>query len=423
MIESDTKTKNSKKETMTVYSYKATDQNGKYVEGDINAPDYKDAIQQIRKLNYFPVKVSEGKNFSTLASFMDLSFPDLRSAVSTQELLAVTQQLATLVDSGLTLDDALATLIKVAETEKIKVIFSDIRNKVHAGSDFADALAEHPKIFSNLYVNMIRAGEAGGILSESLSRLSLFMEKSVELKNNIRSAMVYPTILTFVGGAAVAILITFVIPQFSRLFEEMGAALPLPTQIMLGISSLIINYWPALILGTVGFFSAVSFYIQTNKGRLKWDGILLKLPLFGPLIRKIEMSRFSLTMATLLKSGIPILQAMEIVQSILINRVIADSVIPLKQALKRGKGLSGPLQEAEVFPPMAVHMITVGETSGALDEMLIKVSKTYDKEVEQSIKQLISLIEPMMILIMAVIIGFIVVSMLLAIFSANDISF
>ena len=294
---------------------------------------------------------------------------------------------------------------------------------MHAGSTFADALSGHPKIFSNLYVNMIRAGEAGGILSESLSRLSLFMEKSVELKNSIRSAMVYPAILTLIGGMAVIILITFVIPQFSRLFEEMGAALPLPTQIMLGISSLIINYWPILILGTVSFFVTASFYIKTNKGRLKWDSFLLMLPIYGPLIRKIEVSRFSLTMATLLKSGVPILQAMGIVQSILINRVIADSVIPLKQALKRGKGLSGPLQEAKVFPPMAVHMITVGETSGALDEMLIKVSKTYDKEVEQSIKQLISLIEPMMILIMAVIIGFIVVSMLLAIFSANDINF
>ena len=408
---------------MTVYSYKATDQNGKYVEGDINAPDYKDAIQQIRRLNYFPVKVSEGKSFSTLSSVMSLSYSSWRSRIPTQELMTLTQQLATLVDSGLTLDDALATLIKVAETEKIKVIFSDIRKKVHAGSSFADALAEHPKTFSNLYINMIRAGEAGGILSESLSRLSLFMEKSVELKNSIRSAMVYPTILTFIGGTAVIILITFVIPQFSRLFEEMGAALPLPTQIMLGISSLIINYWPLLILGIIGLFAAITLYIKTNKGRLKWDGMLLKLPLFGALIRKIEVSRFSLTMATLLKSGVPILQAMGIVQSILINRVIADSVIPLKQALKRGKGLSGPLQEAEVFPPMAVHMITVGETSGALDEMLTKVSKTYDKEVEQSIKQLISLIEPMMILIMAVIIGFIVVSMLLAIFSANDINF
>ena len=408
---------------MTVYYYKATDQNGKYVEGDISAPDYRGAVQKIRKLNYFPVKVSEEKKSSKLSAGMRLSLPIWGSPIPIKELMTLTQQLATLVNAGLTLDDSLSTLIKLAETGNIKSILSGIRKKVHGGSSFADALAEHPKVFSKLYVNMIRAGEAGGILGETLSRLAMFMEKSVELKNSIRSAMVYPAILTFVGGTAVIILITFVIPQFSKLFEEMGAALPLPTQIMLGISSTIINYWPALILGTLGSISAFTFYIGTNKGRLIWDEILLKLPLFGPLIRKIEVSRFSLTMATLLKSGVPILQAMGIVQSIMINRVIADSVINLRQALKRGKGLSGPLEEAGIFPPMAVHMITVGETSGSLDEMLTKVSKTYDKEVEQSIKQVISLIEPMMILLMALIIGFIVISMLLAIFSANDISF
>ena len=408
---------------MTVYIYKATDKNGTYVEGNISASDYKGAIQQIRKLNYFPVKVSEGKGSSKFSSGMALSMPSWGSPIPLKDLMTLTQQLATLVDSGLTLDDGLATLIKLSETEKIRSVLTDVRKQVHAGSSFADALAEHPKVFSKLYVNMIRAGEAGGILGETLSRLALFMEKSVELKNSIRSAMVYPAILTLVGGTAVIILITFVIPQFSKLFEEMGAALPLPTQIMLGLSSLIINYWPALILAITGFIAAFTFYIKTNNGRLKWDGILLKLPLFGPLIQKIEVSRFSLTLATLLKSGVPILQAMGIVQSILINRVVSDSIVVLQQALKKGNGLSGPLQKAGIFPPMAVHMITVGETSGALDEMLTKVSKTYDKEVEQSIKQVISLIEPMMILLMAVIIGFIVVSMLLAIFSANDIAF
>ena len=408
---------------MTVYIYKAKDKNGTYVEGNISASDYKGAIQQIRKLNYFPVKVSEGKGSSKLSSGMALSMPSWGSPIPLKDLMTLTQQLATLVDSGLTLDDGLATLIKLSETEKIRSVLADVRKQVHAGSSFADALAEHPKVFSKLYVNMIRAGEAGGILGETLSRLALFMEKSVELKNSIRSAMVYPAILTLVGGTAVIILITFVIPQFSKLFEEMGAALPLPTQIMLGLSSLIINYWPALILATAGFVAAFTFYIKTNNGRLKWDGMLLKLPLFGPLIQKIEVSRFSLTLATLLKSGVPILQAMGIVQSILINRVVSDSIVVLQQALKKGNGLSGPLQKAGIFPPMAVHMITVGETSGALDEMLTKVSKTYDKEVEQSIKQVIALIEPMMILLMAVIIGFIVVSMLLAIFSANDIAF
>jgi len=408
---------------MTVYTYKATDKNGKYVEGDISASDYKAAIQQIRKLNYFPVKVSEGKGSSKFSFGMTLSRPSWGSPIPLKDLMTLTQQLATLVDSGLTLDDGLSTLVKLSETEKTRSVLADIRKQVHAGSSFADALAEHPKVFSKLYVNMIRAGEAGGILGEALSRLALFMEKSVELKNSIRSAMVYPAILTLVGGTAVIVLITFVIPQFSKLFEEMGAALPIPTQIMLGLSSLIIDYWPALILGFTGFIAAFNLYLRTNSGRLKWDGMLLKLPLFGPLIQKIEVSRFSLTLATLLKSGVPILQAMGIVRSILINRVISDSIIVIQQALKKGQGLSGPLQKAGVFPPMAVHMITVGETSGALDKMLTKVSNTYDKEVEQSIKQVISLIEPMMILFMAVVIGFIVVSMLLAIFSANDIAF
>ena len=257
--------------------------------------------------------------------------------------------------------------VKLAETEKIRFILSDIRKRVHAGTSFADALAEHPDVFSKLYINMVRAGEAGGMIGEALSRLETFLEKSVTLKSNIRSAMVYPIILFMVGASAVVILITFVVPQFAKLFEDMGAALPLPTQILMSISALIIKYWPALLLTILVGAGAFKFQIKTNKGRLWWDGLLLKLPLIGSLIRKIEVSRFSLTMATLLKSGVPVLQAMGIVQSILINRVISDAVGNLRQSLKRGKGLSGPLQEAGVFPPMAVQMITVGEASGSLD--------------------------------------------------------
>lgn len=408
---------------MTVYSYKATDKSGKFIEGDIDAPDYQAAIEQIRQLNYFPVKVAEGKSASKLSPGLKISLPRFGSAVSTKDLMTITQQLATLVDSGLTLDDGLSTLVKLAETDKIRFILSDVRKRVHAGSSFADALAEHPDVFSKLYINMVRAGEAGGLIGEALSRLEEFLEKSVELRSNIRSAMIYPAILFMVGASAVVILITFVVPQFAKLFEDMGAALPLPTKILMGASALITNYWPALLFAMLGGAGAFKFYTKTDKGRLWWDGLLLKLPLVGSLIRKIEVSRFSLTMATLLKSGVPVLQAMGIVQSILINRVISDAVGTLRQALKRGKGLSGPLQEAEVFPPMAVQMITVGETSGSLDNMLTRVSHTYDKEVEQAIKQLISMIEPVMILFIALVIGFIVVSMLLAIIGANDIVF
>jgi general secretion pathway protein F len=408
---------------MTVYSYKATDKSGKFIEGNIDVPDYQAAIEHIRQLNYFPVKVAEGKSASKISAGMKLSLPKFGSTVSTKDLMTITQQLATLVDSGLTLDDGLSTLVKLAETEKIRFILSDIRQQVHAGTSFADALAKHPDVFSKLYINMVRAGEAGGMVGEALSRLEIFLEKSVTLKSNIQSAMIYPAILFMVGASAVVILITFVVPQFAKLFEDMGAALPLPTQILMGASSLIINFWPALFIALLAGTVAFKFYTKTSKGRVWWDGLLLKLPLVGPLIRKIEVSRFSLTMATLLKSGVPVLQAMGIVQSILINRVISDAIANLRQALKRGKGLSGPLQEAEIFPPMAVQMITVGEASGSLDDMLTRVSHTYDKEVEQAIKQLISMIEPFMILFIALVIGFIVISMLLAIIGANDIVF
>ena len=323
---------------MTIYSYKATDNNGEFTEGTIDAPDYQAAIEQIRQLNYFPVKVAEGKNTSKLSAGIKIPFPSFGSTVSTKELMKITQQLATLVDSGLTLDDGLSTLVKLAETEKIRSILSDIRKRVHAGTSFADALAEHPDVFSKLYINMVRAGEAGGMVGEALSRLESFLEKSVTLKSNIRSAMVYPVILFMVGASAVVILITFVVPQFAKLFEDMGAALPLPTQILMSVSALIIEYWPVLLLVILVGAGIFKLQTKTNRGQRWRDGLLLKLPLIGSLIRKIEVSRFSLTMATLLKSGVPVLQAMEIVQSILINRVISDAIGNLRQALKRGKG-------------------------------------------------------------------------------------
>jgi len=381
------------------------------------------AVKQIQKLNYFPIKVTEGKPGSGFSLGNKLSWTDFFGQVSQKELLTFTQQLSTLVGAGITLDGSLSSLTKLTEKENLKEILADIQKRVHGGSSFAEALAEHPKTFSKLYVNMIRAGEEGGVLTASLDRLAKFMEKSEDLKNNIRSALVYPAILALVGGAAVVVLITVVIPRFSVLFEDMGTALPLPTKLMLGLSAVVSNYWWLLlilfVLMTAGFLS----YIKTEQGKYRWDSLVLKLPLFGTLVQKIEVSRFSLTLSTLLKSGVPVLHALGIVKTILSNSVVVAAMSPLQAGLKSGKGLSGPLKQSGIFPPMAVHMITVGESSGTLDDMLNKVSETYDKEVELAIKQLISLIEPMMILLMALIIGFIVISMLLAIFSINDISF
>lgn len=408
---------------MTVFVYKATDQNGQIVEGDLEAPDYHVAVKQIQKLNYFPIKVTEGKSRSGFSLGNKLSWTDFFGQVSQKELLILTQQLSTLVGAGITLDSSLSSLTKLADKENLKEILADIQKRVHGGSSFAEALSEHPKTFSKLYVNMIRAGEEGGVLTSSLDRLAKFMEKSEDLKNNIRAAMAYPTVLGLVGGSAVIVLFTVVIPKFSTLFEDMGTALPLPTKLMLGMSSLFTNYWWLLLILFILTVAGFLYYIKTESGRYRWDAFVLKLPLFGVLVQKIEVSRFSLTLSTLLKSGVPVLHALGIVKSILSNRVIVAAMNPLQAGLKSGKGLSGPLQQSGIFPPMAVHMITVGETSGTLDDMLTRVSETYDKEVEISIKQIISLIEPMMILLMAVVIGFIVISMLMAIFSINEMSF
>lgn len=408
---------------MAVFTYKATDQKGKFVEGNVDAPDYHVAVKRIQQLNYFPIQVSESKSKKFGVGKINLPGVEFFNKIPQKEILGLTQQLSTLVGSGITLDSSLSSLAKLNENPKVRQILSDVQRRVYQGGSFAEALSEHPRAFSKLYVNMVRAGEEGGVLTTCMDRLAQHMEKSENLKSSIRTAMIYPAVLTLVGGSAVVFLVTVVIPRFSKIFEDMGKALPLPTKIILGLSAVVTSYWWMILLvfalATVGLI----YYLKTETGRFQWDSLLLKLPLFGSLVRKIEVSRFSLTLSTLLKSGVPVLHALGIVKSILGNSVIVTAMTPLMTSLKNGKGLSGSLDQSGVFPPMAVHMIAVGEASGNLDEMLEKVSNTYDKEVEIALKQVISLIEPMMILVMALIIGFIVVSMLMAILSVNELAF
>lgn len=404
---------------MTVYFYQATDKNGKFIEGDLDAPDYRMAIAKIRSLNYFPVHVWEEKPKKNIS----LKIPDFGflPQVPQKELLNFTQQLATLVNSGLTLDKSLSMLVQLTEKEKTREILADIHDRVHAGNTFSASLAEYPRVFSKLYTNMVRAGEAGGVLGSVLSRLTDFLEKSEELKGNIRSAMIYPILLVLVGGSAVVVLMTVVIPKFASIFGDMGRTLPLSTQFLLSTSSFLASYWWALLLLFTAGIATLMVYLKTEAGKYRWDDLALKLPLFGSLIRKIEVSRFSRTMSTLLTSGVPVLQSLFITRTILSNSVIAKAMDRLYDGLKGGKGISEPLGKLSVFPPLAVHMITVGEETGTMDEMLAKISVAYDKEVERSIKQLISLIEPFMILLMGGIVGFIVISMLMAIFSINEV--
>ncbi len=408
---------------MTVFFYKATDKSGKYIEGDVDAPDYRAAVQHVRRLNYFPIKISQDRPRKALASDWQIPGLGFFSRVTQKDLLTVTQQLATLIDAGITLDSSLSNVAQLADKPRVREVLNDVQKRVHSGSSFAEALAEHPRVFSRLYINMVRAGETGGVLSASLARLAGFMERSEDLKSSIRSAMVYPAILVLVGGGAVVFLFAVVIPQFDQLFQELGQALPWSTQLMLWFSEGVTNYWWLLLFLLIMAFTAFRFYVNSDKGGKQWDRLMLKTPLLGSLIQKIEVSRFSFTLATLLKSGIPVLEAVTLVKTILTNRVLVASMDQLHEGLKGGKGLTVPLQQANVFPSLAIHMITVGETSGSLDTILEKMAKTYDKEVEVALKRMLSLVEPAMILIMAVLIGFIVISMLMGIFSVNEVSF
>jgi general secretion pathway protein F len=334
-----------------------------------------------------------------------------------------TQDLATLLEAGLPVDKALSILTEVVEKEKFKEIVRDILKSVEGGSYLSDALGKYPKVFSRFYVNMIRAGEAGGVLESVLSRLGVFMETSQDLKEYIISAMVYPLFLVLVGGLSIIILLTFVIPKFSVIFSDLGAAVPVSTQILLSLSSLIRSYWWVVLLVVAGVYYVYSRYSKTPDGKFNLDKRKIQLPVFGDLIKKIEVARFSRTLGTLIQSGVPILQSLSLVKDIIGNEVIAESLNEIRDRVQKGDRLSKSLNDTGLFPSLAIQMITVGEETGKLDKMLLKVAQNYEKVVKAMIKRLISFLEPAMILVMGILVGFIVISMLMAIFSMNELPF
>ncbi|MBI3582654.1 MAG: type II secretion system inner membrane protein GspF [Nitrospinae bacterium] len=408
---------------MPVFVYQATDRTGKLVEGTIEAKDESLVVNRLHGLQLFPIKV-EKEGVSQKSQIFNLQFSifSFFTGVSRKELMSFTQQLATLSNSGLPLDRSLSILTELQEGKRFKSILDNVQKNVHSGSTFADALSKHPRVFSKLYVSMVKAGEEGGVLEAILLRLAQFLESSEQLKDNIRSALVYPTLLTIIGGGAVTILLTFVIPKFAKIFSDMGQAMPISTQILLNVSFFVTNYWWLIILGFVFIGIFIRGYLNTEEGKFKWDSAKLKMPLIGSLQRKIEVSRFARTLGTLVRSGVPILQSLFITKDTITNSVVAKAMEGIHKRIKEGGGISDPLRESMVFPQLAIHMIKVGEETGKLEDMLIKVADTFDTEVQSSVKSLISLLEPMMILLMGLIVGFIVISMLMAIFSINDIS-
>jgi general secretion pathway protein F len=407
---------------MPVYSYKATDTFGKIVKGSLEASDEKGVAVRLQDMGYIPIRISEsGKNTGNLD--VNVNILSIFKRISAKDVMLFTQDLSALLKAGLPVDKALSMLITVSENIKFQDVIREILKSVESGTYLSDAMAKYPNLFSNFYVNMVRAGEAGGVLEAVLERLGIFLESSQDLKDYIKSALIYPVFLVFVGGVSIIILMTFVIPKFSVIFADMGQAIPASTRFLLEFSEVLRLYWWMMLAGAgLGAF-LVRQYAGTPTGRLMMDTYKMKMPLIGDLVRKIEVARFARTLGTLIKSGVPILQALDLVRNIITNKVIAGAMHGIHERVKEGERLSRPLADAGIFPSLAVQMITVGEETGRLDEMLLRVAENYEKAVRNIVKRLISLLEPVMILVMGIVVGFIVISMLMAIFSMNEMPF
>lgn len=404
---------------MTVFSYRAADRRGQTIDGVMEAADGRAVVERLQRDAYFPIKVDAQDERRRV---LGLAWPETgRGRVAGRDLVAFTQQLATLIEAGLPLDRALAIQAELAPTPRLRAITGDVLRSVQGGSSLADALGKHhPRPFSRLYINMVRAGEKGGVLETTLRRLAGFLEESQEFRDALVSALIYPVLLTGVGAAAVVFLMAFVIPRFARIFEDLGATIPLPTLILLEASGLIRRYWWLLALLAVGGVLASRMVLATARGRLGADRLLLRLPVAGEVIVKTEVARFTRILGTLLRSGVAMIPALAVVKDMLDNQVLARAVESLGDGARRGAGLAQPMAEAGAFPPLAVHMVRVGEETGRLEETLLQVAASLEADTRKLVKRLIALAEPCIILVMGLVVGFIVVAMLLAILSVTD---
>jgi general secretion pathway protein F len=404
---------------MPAFQYRALTPDGKMVEGNIDGPDGGTVALKLQEMGLLPIRVDSGPKKTALTK--DIQFSWKRKKVGRKDVLVFTSELHTLVKSGFPLDKSLSVLGQLAESQALSEVVQDILKEVKGGKSFSEALSKYPEIFPKVYINMVKAGEVGGMLEDVLGRLVSFMETSENLRSYIIGALIYPVLLSFVGIVSVIILTMFVVPRFALIFKDMGVPLPLPMAILKGFSDFLSGYWWLAIL----FIVLIVFYLRRLRsgaeGRLLWDRWLLRLPLVGMVIRKIEVARFARTLGTLLHGGVPLLQGMTIVREIIANQGIATMIDPIRNGIKKGEGISQPMKQSGVFPPLAMHLIEVGEESGKLDSMLVQVADVYEEEVRTGVKSLIAFFEPALILLMGILIGTIVVSMLMAIFSINDI--
>jgi type IV pilus assembly protein PilC len=396
------------------FAYKVRDRGGKLLEGTLEADSQQLLIGKLRSMGYMPIEIQQ-QNAPTMAR--ELKMPFFGSRVKLKDVAVMSRQFATMINSGLALLRALNILAEQTESKPLAAIINQVRIDVEKGSSLSTALARHPKAFSRLYVAMVRAGEVGGVLDSVLLRLAETIEKQVELRRKVRSAMTYPIVVMVLVLLIVTGMLLFIIPMFKGLYDELGGTLPLPTMLLIKTSTLVRTFW--YMLFGVGFGIVWGFrrWIGTTAGRNRWDAIKLKLPVLKLLVRKTALARFSRTLSALVRSGVPILESLDIVAETSGNNVVSMAVLDTQQAVKSGEPMSQRLEQHPVFPPMVVQMMAVGEETGALDEMLDKIADFYDQEVEATVEALTSLIEPLLIVVMGACVGGMVISLYLPMFN------
>ena len=425
---------------MPKFNYVAMDTKGKEITGVLESDNTTSAIGRIREMGYFPTNVTEVGKEKKKSAGKAASAPTgaasakpagkkggkfainnllVGSKVKSKVLTAFTRQLATLIDAGLPLLRGLDVLRKGEKHPALKRTLSQLAEAVEGGSTFSEALAQHPKIFTKLYVNMVRAGEAGGVLDVTLSRLADFQEKAQKIKNKVVSAMVYPTVVIVVALTIVTFLMIFIVPKFQEIFRDLleGKGLPPLTLFVMAISNIVKNQALFVVIGIAVLVISIKLIGKTVKGRYVLDKIKLNAPVFGQLIRKVSIARFTRTLGTLIASGVPILQALNIVRETAGNAVIADAVGKVHDAVKEGERIVQPLESSNVFPPMVISMVDVGEETGALPDMLMKIADVFDDEVDNAVGAITSLLEPIMIVFLAVVVGTIVIAMFMPLIS------
>jgi len=395
---------------METYVWSGRTRDGQRQKGELAAKSKDEVISIMRKQNIMVTSVA------ARAKKLSINLPFLKPKASDKDIAIFTRQFATMIDAGLPLVQCLDILSKQADNKTFAAVINEIRQDVEAGSTYADSLKKHPAVFGDLYANMVAAGELGGILDTILNRLSKYIEKNIKLKRQVKAALFYPSTIVAVAFIVIIVLLVYVIPIFAKMFTDFGGTLPAPTRMVIGAS----NFMKSNILIIIGIMVATIIgarkYYKTQNGRLVIDSIVLRMPVFGMLARKIAVAKFTRTLGTLISSGVPILDGLDIVAKTSGNKVVEKAIYATRQSISEGKTLSEPLEASKVFPPMVVQMIAVGETTGALDAMLSKIADFYDDEVDSTVGILTSLLEPILMIFLGIVIGFIVVAMYLPIF-------